>query len=132
MANSGIVCNSEVYNPDSILQVNGEAVSLSVGLYSMVREKTAPKFVYRWGKDNSTEVKTVTRKFVGGEDGSGDILLPSDIKKGIAYGGRSVQLCKCKEQSRIAIHLNIPDFCNRFNFCIPGSSRDFKSLSFDS
>ena len=65
-------------------------MSLSVGLYSMVREKTVPKFVYRWSKDDKTEVKTVTKKFVGGEDGSGDILLPSDIKKGIAYGGRCV------------------------------------------
>jgi len=71
-------------------KIDGEPVSLSVGLYSMVREKTAPKFVYRWSKDNKTEVKTVTKKFVGGEDGSGDILLPSDIKKGIAYGGRNL------------------------------------------
>ena len=63
-------------------------MSFSVGLFSMVREKTAPKFVYRSGRDNSTEIKTVTRKFLGGDDGDGELLLPSDIKKGIAYGGR--------------------------------------------
>ena len=51
----------------------------------MVREKTAPKFVNRYIQDNNTEVKTVTRRFL---DDGGSVLLPSDIKKGIAYGGR--------------------------------------------
>ena len=56
----------------------------------MVRERAGPKFVYRSSRDNNTEVKTVTRRFLGGDDGDGTLLIPSDIKKGIAYGGRNL------------------------------------------
>jgi len=71
-------------------KVDGEDVSLSVGLYSMVREKPNPLPVYRSARDNKTEIITVTRKFLGGDDGDDAVLLPSDIKKGILYGGRNI------------------------------------------
>lgn len=69
---------------------NGDPLSFSVGLYSMVREKSEPQPIVRSKRDNKTEVKTVTKKYLGGEDGDGDLLIPSDIKKGIMYGGRNI------------------------------------------
>lgn len=64
----------------------GEGLSMSVGVYLLVRYSTKPSAVKLYKKTNE-ELKTVTKSFL---KDTGEILMPQDVKKCQIYAGKKI------------------------------------------